>query len=116
MMSGVDYRSGGSKYKTKAVKKITPKRFVDDRGKLGYKCRAPGCLEISISSEKMTTHIMQKHLGQSYVCSDCNKVLSSMDGLHHHTKLLMEKKSKDKYLFCLFNNIKSILHFRKKFV
>ena len=46
MMSVVDYRSGGSKYKTEAVKKITPKRFVDDRGKLGYKCGAPGCLEI----------------------------------------------------------------------
>ena len=80
------------KYKTKAVKKITPKRFVDDRGKLGYKCGAPGCLKISVSWGKMNTHIMQKHLGQSYVCPDCNKVLSSMDGLRCHTKTFHGEK------------------------
>ena len=92
MMSGVDYRSRVSKYKTEAVKKITPKRFLDDRSKLGYKCRAPWCLKISVSWGKMNTHRMQKHLGQSYVCPDCNKVLNSMDGLHRHTKTFHGEK------------------------
>ena len=91
MMSGVDYRGGGAKYKTEAVKKITPKRFVDENGKLGHKCGAPGCPEISVSWGKMNTHIMQKHLGQSYICDICNKVLSSMDGLRRHINKFHDK-------------------------
>ena len=84
MMSAV--RGGGEKYQTEKVTKICPKRFVDENGKLGHKCGAPGCPEIAVSWGKMNTHIMQKHLGQSYVCSICSKVLRSMDGLRRHMK------------------------------
>ena len=84
MMSAV--RGSGEKYQTEKVTKICPKRFVDENGKLSHKCGAPGCPEIAVSWGKINTHIMQKHLGQSYVCSNCRKVLSSMDGLRRHMK------------------------------
>ena len=86
MMAGVDYTAGGSKYNTEPIKKITPKKFVDGKGKLGYKCSAPGCNVQYISWGGVNTHILQDHLGLSYVCDVCKKVLKSMDGLRRHKK------------------------------
>ena len=82
-MVGVTAATGGQKYDTKNMLKVVPKWLVVD-GKIKHKCSA--CeFERALWGE-VNTHIMKEHVGQSYVCSKCSKILTSMDGLHRHMR------------------------------
>ena len=82
-MVGVTVATGGQKYDTENVLKVVPKQLVVD-GKIKHKCSA--CEFERASWGAVNTHIMKEHIGQSYVCSKCSKILTSMDGLCHHMR------------------------------
>ena len=82
-MVGVTAATGGQKYDTENMLKVVPKQLVVD-SKIKHKCSA---YEFERASwGVVNTHIMKEHVGQSYVCSKCSKILTSMDGLHHHMR------------------------------
>ena len=80
-MVGVKVAIGGQKYETDNVVKIVPKWLVV-HGRIKHKCSA--CDFEKASWGVVNTHIMKEHVGQSYVCLKCAKILTSMDGLRHH--------------------------------
>lgn len=80
---GVKPTSGGNKYNTESVVKITPKRFLKG-GKIYHRCSLAGCTFERVSWGAVNTHIVKDHIHKSYVCDFCEKVLSSMDGLRRH--------------------------------
>ena len=80
-MVGVKAATGGQKYDTESIVKIVPRRIVVD-GRIKHKCSA--CEFEKVSWGAVNTHIMKVHVGQSYVCSKCAKILTSMDGLRRH--------------------------------
>ena len=82
-MSGVRAVMGGQKYETDNVIKIVLKRIIVN-GRIKHKCLA--CMFEKALWGVVNTHIMKEHMGQSYVCSKCSKILMSMDGLCHHLK------------------------------
>ena len=82
-MVGVKAATGGQKYETDNVVKIVPKRLVV-HGRIKHKCSA--CDFEKASWGAVNTHIMKEHVGQSYVCSKCAKILTSMDGLRRHMR------------------------------
>ena len=82
-MVGVTVAIGGQKYDTENVLKVVPKRLLVD-GKIKHKCSA--CEFERASWGAVNTHIMKEHVGQSYVCSKCSEILTSMDGLCHHMR------------------------------
>ena len=84
-IAGLEVTSGGNKYKTESVVKITPKRFLKG-GKIYHHCSLEGCTFERVSWGAVNTHIVKDHIHKSYVCEFCEKVLSSMDGLRRHIK------------------------------
>ena len=82
-MVGVKATTGGQKYETENVVKVVPKRLLVD-GKIKHKCSA--CDFERASWGAMNTHIMKEHVRESYVCSKCSKILTSMDGLRRHIR------------------------------
>ena len=80
---GVKPTSGGNKYNTESVVKITPKQFLKG-GKIYHRCSLAGCTFERVSWGAVNTHIVKDHIHKSYVCDFCEKVLSSMDGLRRH--------------------------------
>ena len=82
-MAGIKAAMGGQKYETDNVIKIVPKRIIVD-GRIKHKWSA--CKFEKASWGAVNTHIMKEHVGQSYVCSKCGKILMSMDGLCRHLK------------------------------
>ena len=82
-MVGVKVATGGQKYETDNVVKIVPKCLVV-HGRIKHKCSA--CDFEKASWGTVNTHIMKEHIGQSYVCSKCAKILTSMDGLRCHMR------------------------------
>ena len=82
-MVGVTAATGGQKYDTENVLKVVPKWLVVD-SKIKHKCSA--CEFERASWGAVNTHIMKEHIGQSYVCSKCSKILTSMDGLRRHMR------------------------------
>ena len=82
-MVGVTVATGGQKYNSENMLKVVPKYLVVD-GKIKPKCSA--CEFERASWGVVNTHIMKEHVGQSYVCSKCSKILMSMDGLRHHMR------------------------------
>ena len=84
-IAGLQVTSGGNKYKTESVVKITPKQFLKG-GKIYHRCSLEGCTFERVSWGAVNTHIVKDHIHKSYVCEFCEKVLSSMDGLRRHIK------------------------------
>ena len=80
-MVGVTAATGGQKYNTENVLKVVPKWLVVDSK---IKHNGSACDFKRASWGAVNTHIMKEHIGQSYVCSKCSKILTSMDGLHRH--------------------------------
>ena len=82
-IAGLKAATGSQKYETENVLKIIPKRIIVD-GHIKHRCS--GCEFERALSGAVNTHILKDHIGQSYVCQYCNKILMSMDGLHRHVK------------------------------
>ena len=82
-IAGLKAVTGGQKYETENVLKIIPKRVIVD-GHIKHRCSV--CEFERASWGAVNTHILKDHVGQSYVCQYCNKILTSMDGLRHHVK------------------------------
>ena len=80
---GLKAATGGQKYETENVLKIIPKCVIVD-GRIKHRCS--GCEFERASWGAVNMHILKDHVGQSYVCQYCNKILTSMDGLHCHVK------------------------------
>ena len=83
--SGSAYVAGPEKYPTGPVMKVIPKKQVI-HGKISHRCSADGCDFSAASWGKVKTHINLVHLGQSYQCPVCGKVLTSLDGFRGHLK------------------------------
>ena len=82
-IAGLKAATGGQKYETENVLKIIPKHVIVD-GRIKHRCS--GCEFERASWGAVNTHILKDHIGQSYVCQYCNKILMSMDGLRRHVK------------------------------
>ena len=80
-LAGARATTGRQKYATENVIKIVPKRVIVD-GRIKHICSA--CKYERASWGAVNTHILKDHVGQSYVCTTCSKVLTSMDGLRPH--------------------------------
>ena len=73
--------------------KCIPKKIFKN-GVMFHKCSYPKCKFTRKSWGAIDTHIMSEHLNLKYVCRECDKELTSSDGLRRHMQFFQDVKEK----------------------